>query len=170
MALFGSHKEEDVEAWKAFWESQSKQQGERMSLLEDKVKDVCFYVVMNSDGQFFRRKGYGGYGKTWVDSIDTARVYIKIGQARSIVTFFANSYPQYPPPRIVKLGVSAIEIIDERDRIEKAKEKKQREKEKRELRRKQWELERAKKDYEDAQRRLAKYKGNLGEQPTLEQW
>lgn len=64
------------------------------------------YVVINSDGHYFRRKGYGGYGDTWVASMNTARVYAKLSQARSVVTFFANSYPQYPTPKIVRLQVT----------------------------------------------------------------
>ena len=41
------------------------------------------YVVRNKEGKYFRTKGYSGYGDTWVDDIQKAKVYPKIGQARS---------------------------------------------------------------------------------------
>ncbi len=59
------------------------------------------YVVVNSDGHFFRSKGFGGYGKTWVAELEGARFYTKLGQAKSRVTWFARTYPQYPAPSIV---------------------------------------------------------------------
>ncbi len=85
-----------------------------------KIQSIDFYVVMNSDGQFFRAKGYGGSGSSWVDSLDTARIYAKIGPARNTVTFFATNYPDYPRPTIVKLSANATEIIDEKERVDKA--------------------------------------------------
>lgn len=121
------------------------------------VDDIFFYVVMNSEGKFFRRKGYGGYGKTWTDTIATARVYAKIGPARATVSFFANHYSSYPAPSIVKLGINSVEILDETKRVEKQKAKKKKDKEERELNQKKWELERAERDYKDAQDRLKRY-------------
>lgn len=59
------------------------------------------YVVRNKEGKFFRRKGYGGYGDTWVEGIATARIYANIRGARTIVAFFANKYPQFGVPEIV---------------------------------------------------------------------
>lgn len=117
-------------------------------------EQTFLYVVRNSDGQYFRRKGYGGHGKTWVDSIDTARIYAKIGQARSIVTFFANSYPQYPAPTILKLGITTVEVINETERIQKAKEKKQKEEENRRIRDAQYRLEQAQRELDAAKRGL----------------
>jgi hypothetical protein len=122
--------------------------------IKEKVKDVAFYVVVNSDGQFYRRKGYNGSGNTGVDTVQTARVYIKIAQARSIVTFFAVNYKDFPPPRILKLTVAGSELIDETERLEVAKVRKQRKLETQELRSSKYRLEQAKRDFEKAQ---AKY-------------
>lgn len=129
-----------------------------MDKILEKAKGLAFYVVVNSDGQFFRRKGYrGGYGKTWVDDLLTARVYVRIGQARSIVTFFANHYKNYPPPSIVRLVISAseIQVIDEAERVKQARLRKEKLLQTREVRQRKSALERAKRDLEDAQRRLA---------------
>jgi hypothetical protein len=127
----------------------------------DKVKSITLFVVVNSDGQFFRRKGYGGSGgsgKTWVDDAATARIYVKIGPARSIVTFFTNAYPKFPPPTILKLSVGKVEVLDESDRIQKAKERIQKSQAAKELRAKNWELEQAQKQLAEAQERVNKLK------------
>lgn len=122
----------------------------------DKVKKVAFYIVMNNDGQFFRRKGYGGCGKTWVDEPATARIYVKPGPARAAVTFFANSYPEYQPPKILKIEVGTIEVIDEAERLAKAKERKVKARATRELRAKQHDLDRAQAELDRAKEKLTK--------------
>lgn len=72
------------------------------------------YVVRNSDGQYFRSKGFGGYGKTWVDKLESARLYTKLGQAKSRVTWFAREYPKFPAPSIVswELDEKKPEVMD----------------------------------------------------------
>lgn len=124
------------------------------------INSIAFFVVQNSEGKFFRRKGYGGHGDTWVDGLATARVWTKISGARSIVTFFANHYLNYPPPKIVKLTVAATEIIDETERIAAARAKKQKKLERREiwlaeqnLKKAKEEFNRAKEKYEQEQKR-----------------
>jgi len=124
------------------------------------TSDLAFYVVQNSEGKFFRRKGYGGSGDTWVEGLGTARIWAKIGAARSQVTYFANHYPSYPPPKIVKLTVTATEVIDETERIAAVREKKSRQKEKREvwvaqqrLKQAQSDLKKAQDDYDREQRK-----------------
>ena len=39
------------------------------------------YAVRSKDGKYFRAKGYGGYGESWVDDIKNARLYKKLSQA-----------------------------------------------------------------------------------------
>ena len=87
------------------------------------MEDLVVYVVRSSTGKFFRAKGYAGYagyGSTWVDDINSAKIYGKIGPARSRVTWFTNNYPNYPIPDLIKLTVSNIEVIDESARVNKA--------------------------------------------------
>jgi hypothetical protein len=123
-----------------------------------KVDELFFYVVRNSDGEFFRAKGYGGYGQTWVSEITKARVYTKIGPARASVSYFANHFPEYPPPMILKMGVGAVEVIDEVARIEKQKIKKQEAKERANARQAKRNLEYAKKQFEESKARLERLK------------
>ena len=79
-----------------------------------------FYIIQNKEGKYFRAKGFGGYGNTWVEDVKNARVYQKIGQARSRVSFFANTYPEYGVPDILELTVTGVTVLDETSRVEKA--------------------------------------------------
>lgn len=106
---------------------------------------LIVYVVRNSSGQFFRAKGYGGGGDTWVNDINKAKIYGKIGGARGTITWFANNYPNYPTPELIKLTVTGMEVIDETERVRKAKEKKA----KAEAERQKANAERALKDAEE---------------------
>lgn len=111
------------------------------------------FVVRNKEGKFFRRKGYGGSGESWVASIGAARIYPKLGGARAIVSFYALNYPQYGVPELVKMTVSEVEVIDETERLKKSQIAKAKKKERQELRRKEWALEQAKRELETAQAR-----------------
>lgn len=83
------------------------------------VKGLRLYVVMSKDGKFFRSVGYGGGGNSWVDDINSAKFYTKIGQARSRVTFWAKNYPKYGIPYIVELRAESAVILDESERVNK---------------------------------------------------
>jgi predicted RNase H-like nuclease (RuvC/YqgF family) len=120
---------------------------------------AAFYAIRNSDGQYFRAKGYGGGGATWVDTIEKAKVYQRIGPARARVTYFANNFPNYPTPELVKFIATRVEVLDETERVEKAKEKKKRETEQREVRQKKWQLKRAQQELEEAQARYDRLHG-----------
>lgn len=86
--------------------------------------DLEFYVVVNEIGQYFRAKGYNGAGQSFVNDAKTCKVYRKIDPARSVVTYFANHYPQYPTLQIIKLNIAGYEVLDETARVQKAKEAK----------------------------------------------
>jgi hypothetical protein len=88
--------------------------------------ELKVYVVRNQDGQFFKAKGFGGSGPTWVDDIQRARIYPKIGQARGRVTWFANNYPDYGVPDIIELTASKAKVIKEEDRVKKKQAQQQR--------------------------------------------
>lgn len=122
---------------------------------------LILYTVRNEKGQYFRAKGYGGGGNTWVDDINKAKIYGRIGGARGTITWFANNYPKYPTPELVKLTVTGFEVLDETKRVEKAKQKKIKE----EAERKKREAERRKADAErelqNAERKLAEAKATI---------
>lgn len=79
------------------------------------------YVVRSPDGLFFRAKGRGGYGEQWVTDIKKAKIYTRIGPARSRVTIFSNIHGS---PKIIKLIVKETKEVNEIQRVKKAKESK----------------------------------------------
>lgn len=115
---------------------------------------IDLFIIRNAEGKYFRAKGYGGYGETWTDDIKRARIYTRIATARARVTFFANSYPEFPIPKLFKLIVTGLEEMDETERVQKTVAKKKNWKEKRELRNKKWQLEAAQREFAAAKERL----------------
>jgi hypothetical protein len=85
---------------------------------------MVLYAVRNRDGQYFRAKGYGGYGETWVDSLSKARIYPKPGPARGQVTYFATNHPTYGVPELVELRVTEVVALDETARVQKSRDRK----------------------------------------------
>jgi hypothetical protein len=120
--------------------------------------NLTIYVVQNEKGQFFRAKGYGGGGNTWVDDINKAKLYGKIGGARGVITWFANNYPQYPTLKLLKLSVGGVEVIDETERVNKAKVKKEREAILKEQAKAKRAIEKAEEDLKRAQENLNRLK------------
>lgn len=118
--------------------------------------EIDIFVVRNKEGKYFRAKGYGGYGQTWVDNIKSARLYSKIGAARAIVTFFASKYPSYGVPEILRLTVSGMTVVDDKDRVTKVLETKRKAEETRGVREAAHKLKVAKEHFEKAKDRLAK--------------
>jgi len=90
------------------------------------MENLKFYIIKSKDGKYFRAKGYGGYGESWVGDIQSARVYQRIGPARTQVTFWAAEYPDYGVPDIIELTVSESKVLDEGNRVQKAIKKKKR--------------------------------------------
>jgi len=105
------------------------------------------YVIRNKQGKYYRSKGYGGYGQNWVDELQKAKIYPRIGPARTQVTFWSNNYPGFGTPEIVVLTVSATKVLNEEERVKKAINKAKREKINQEL---YWAREKA----EEARKRI----------------
>ena len=84
-----------------------------------------FFAIRNKEGRYFRRKGYGGYGATWVDGLLKARIYTRIGGARAVVSYFALNHPEYGVPEIVVLTATETAVIDETERVAKSVAKKE---------------------------------------------
>jgi hypothetical protein len=120
--------------------------------------DLELYVVRNAKGQYFRAKGFSGSGDSWVNDINKAKIYGKIGGARGTVTYFAQD-TKYPVPEIVKLTVTGMEVIDEKDRVAKVLAKKAKQREEQVKRKAQRDLEDAQRRLDDAQKNLNRIKG-----------
>lgn len=97
------------------------------TIVETVEVELNFYAVRSKDGKWLRSKGYGGSGESWVSDITKAKIYGKIGPARSQVTFWAKNYPEFGIPDIVLISTGKCNILDEGDRVKKAIAKIQRE-------------------------------------------
>lgn len=72
------------------------------------------YVVRNKQGKFFRAVGQNSYRKNWVDTLEEAKFYAKLGQAKSRVTYFFKSDPSYGCPEILEfeIQVGAAKVLN----------------------------------------------------------
>ncbi len=87
--------------------------------------ELELYAVRNREGHWFRAKGYGGYGETWVPELKSAKLYARIGQARGRVTYFAGNFPEHGVPEVVRLVARVVDPIPgEAERATKAIAKK----------------------------------------------
>lgn len=116
--------------------------------------NIELYAVRNKEGKYFRAKGISGYGESWVDDLNKAKIYTKLGQARSRVTYYSNNFPKYGFPDIIKLVVGEIVVISEEARVNKAIEKKKKAKIEQDKRAAKWRLEAAERDLARAQNAL----------------
>jgi hypothetical protein len=122
--------------------------------LQEQVKSIKFYAVRNKEGKWFRAKGYGGYGETWVEELNRARIYNKPSSARSQVTYFATNYATYGVPDLVEFSIGEIHILDESQRVADSKRKKEITARNQVVWRRQYEVDEAKRNLEAAQKKL----------------
>lgn len=101
------------------------------------------YVVRNREGKYFHSIGYGGGGDNWVDSLDKAKFYAKIGQAKSRVTYFTKNWPDYGTPDILEfvLNVKQAKVIDMKETTKKSIERIVKRELDQEKRNAQWQIE-----------------------------
>jgi len=85
--------------------------------------NLKFYAVRSQDGKWFRRKGLGGSGDSWVDELTKARIYNKPGPARAQISWWFSNYPSYGCPDLVVFTASISETINEEERLLKARTK-----------------------------------------------
>ena len=114
------------------------------------------FLVINKAGQFFRAKGLGG-GLSWVNSAKQARIYTKIGPARSCVTFYTQTWKDHKVndvARVVQIDLSNGIILDETKRVNKIISKKENLEEARKERQIQQDKEYALANFERAKKRL----------------
>lgn len=79
------------------------------------VSDIELYAVRDEEGKWYRRKGYGGYGESWVDNFKGVRIYTRIGDARKIVTYYSGE-PDCVP-EIVVFKLTETRVVKEETRI-----------------------------------------------------
>ena len=85
---------------------------------------VTLYIVRNQEGRYFHAVGYGGGpNRSWTEDIEKARIYVKLGQARSRVSYFATRWPDFGVPDVVELRAEVVGVVDDAARVAKVKER-----------------------------------------------
>ena len=116
--------------------------------------DLKLYAVQSKDGKWLRAKGYSGSGNSWVENIEDAKIYPKLGNARRQVTWWSNHFPDFGIPLIIEFQITKGIIIDETERVKKSMEKKKTKEERMEVNQRKWELREAERKFKEAQDRL----------------
>lgn len=112
------------------------------------------YLIKSKDGKYYRSKGYGGYGNNWVDKPEQAKIFTRLGTARQIVSWWANAYPEFGAPQLVKLIVTKEEAIPvDLNEIKRNKLKRELATEKRSLK---WKQQRSLGESNETQRNIDK--------------
>lgn len=106
------------------------------------------FIVQNKQGKYLRSKGFDGKNPikstNWVDKIEDAKIYTKIGTAKGRVTFFFHNYPKFGCANILEFDLTKMQptVIDlEKETTKKVAKIKQKEAE-REAQRKQYRIDR----------------------------
>ena len=119
--------------------------------------NITVYLVRSQDGKWFRAKGLYGTGDSWVEDVKMARVYTKIGSARSCVTWWSREFPSYGVPDIVELHSTSGVILNEKERVNKAVKKIEEEKMASEIRNQLHQFELAQQRLNEAEHRLKQF-------------
>ena len=84
------------------------------------------YVVQNSEGKYFRPRGYGGYGDQWRDSLEKAKFYPKLGTARTQCTVWYGLNPKLGCPVVLEFDLDPTKaiVLSQLDNAIKSVEKK----------------------------------------------
>lgn len=116
------------------------------------------YAVRNKQGKFFRALGMRGYGESWVETLEEAKFYAKIGQAKGRVTYFYKSDPSYGCPDILEfdLDPTQAKILDMQAETDKKIKRANALEAKREIERREWEKDRLTKQQEEIRLKLSK--------------
>lgn len=121
------------------------------------IPKLKFYAVQNSEGKWFRAKGYGGSGESWVSELSKAKIYGKIGPARAVASYWFIA--GLDAPKIVVFDLCFSEILNEEARIKSSFKKKLQKKVSSEIQRKMIDLSWTKREIE----RLKKKKDAIRE-------
>lgn len=133
-------------------------------ILKQDIQSLEFFIVRNQEGKYFRSKGYGGSGDSWISEIKKAKVYQKIGPARSVVTWFTSNFPKYGMPDIIHIKAGEVTILDEKKRVEKTIDKKKKKEMEKEKKRAEYNLKIAQQRVANAQAELQRSQSKLAEQ------
>ena len=110
-----------------------------------------FIIKHKTSDVYFENMGWNG--PNWTMNENKAKIYVNLSNARRRITLLTNGKPPYPSV-IVKMTATFVEILDEVDRIKKAKET-------RVLKDHQYKIYSAKCKMENAQKEMERAKNDL---------
>jgi hypothetical protein len=119
---------------------------------------IVLYSLMNAEGLFF--KSGNNYHVRWTDDINEAKAYTKVAPARSWATKFAMANPNLPVPQILEIKANFGVVVDETERVVKAKKSIAKADAAREERHARYRKEAAERDLARAQKNLSAINGN----------
>lgn len=123
---------------------------------------LVIYAVSITDnktsGYFVKNQGKGVY---FNDDINLAKIWRKIGPARSMITTYTKNNPNVTPLKLVKITSTEIEFIDESDRVNKVIASAKTKEALREERKAKIRLKHAEEKFADAKRNLDKLKKDV---------
>lgn len=136
------------------------QHGMLARFIQKKVMiSATFYAVRAKDGLWWRSSSRNN-ASCWVKHVTKAKIYSSVSPARGKITSYANVNPTLPLPDIVELVVTQMNVVDQKDRVMKTKQKKQEEKTKQDALNKKHDLQEAQRDFDRAAARLNKLTQN----------
>jgi len=121
---------------------------------------VSFFAVRNREGKWYRARGFGGSGDSWVDTFGHARIYHSAASARRVVGFWYKNYPEYGIPEIVRFTATVAEVLDEAARIAEKEATEERRAQNREVNRAKRKISKLKKEQKEAEKKLAEMQKN----------
>lgn len=119
------------------------------------MEELKFYAIQKKNGEWYRNRG-SGYRPMWIKELKKAKIYANVGQARARITMFMNEEDVIHD--LVEFTLTGVRVLDETERLEKAKLEKQRELDAREVRRVENELRYAQDAMKRAQEKIASLK------------
>lgn len=120
---------------------------------------VSFYAIRNEHGEWWKGISYT-VQDGWIKDICNCRIYSRLSSANGKVTNIANNNPNDPVPEIVKLTVTKAEVIDQKERVKKAQQKKAMDEKIRAAEDAKWRMRSAKEALKRAQEEIEKLKGS----------
>lgn len=107
-----------------------------MSEIETTNNELTFYVVRNKYNQFLKRSWCGrSYDLAWTTKLTEAKVWNRIGSAKTQVTQWANHCPEHGIPELIPLIATLGTPIDQTTRVSKVVKNLQLKKAKRDIQR-----------------------------------
>jgi hypothetical protein len=117
---------------------------------------ATFYMVRNDKGEYYRTYAQGGRRSGWVKELADGRLWTTKGPAQGKITALSNERPNAPVPELIEFVVHEVKVVDQKERVAKARLKRQEEKLKNEAYWKKVAVVEAEKELAEAQRKLEK--------------